>query len=80
MIGLLYEGVAENRTVDPNAAETVIRFSHIDPEVEDVFVAFIPYDQVYYTVSVAGGESEFLIGRYQLDLMMEAIADHISED
>jgi hypothetical protein len=72
VIGLLYEGVARDDDIG-NDPELTIHYYHVDPEVPSKTVVFRPYDQTYYVAGVKGEESEFLIGRYQIDRMLQSL-------
>lgn len=73
LIGLLYEGTADEPSKTGGAPKFVIRYSPMDTGFEDVVVSFFDHDEVYFTASVDGGEREFLIGRYQLDNAVQAV-------
>lgn len=72
VIGLLYEGVARYQ-VDDGLPEYTITYTHVNPEIPPGIVTFRPYDSTYYLAGADGEESEFIIGRYQLDLMFDAL-------
>ena len=75
LIGLLYEGTADESSLKAGAPKFVIRYSPLDSSLDDVTVSFFDYDDVYFTASVDGGKQEFLIGRYQLDKALKAVGD-----
>lgn len=76
VIGLLYEGVARDR-VEENPPEYTMTYTHIDPEVPPITVSFRPYDNTYFLAGVDGEANEFIIGRYQIDLMLDALTSAI---
>lgn len=80
LIGLLYEGTAEDSSPGAGAPKFVIRYSPLDSAMDDVTVSFFDYDEVYFTASVDGGKREFLIGRYQLDNALKAVEDLTAGD
>lgn len=72
VIGLLYEGVAQYR-VDEELPEYTFTFTHVDPEIPPAKVSFRPYNSTYFLAGVDGEANEFIIGRYQIDLMLAAL-------
>jgi len=74
IIGLLCEGVAQNGIID-SEPELRIRYSHVNPDIPSRTIQFQPYDETYYLVEVEGEAPEFLIGRYQIQLMLNEIGE-----
>ena len=72
IIGLMYEGAALNDSVEAEP-EYSIRYTHVNPEISPKTIQFIPYDQTYYLAGVEGEDTEFIIGRYQVQLMLDKI-------
>ncbi len=76
VIGLLYEGVARKRETEADP-EYRIRYTHVNPEVPPKTVSFRPYDKTYYVAEVEGEVDGFIIGRYQIRNMLDALTEAI---
>lgn len=74
IIGLLYEGVAQDGIVE-SEPEYSIRYTHVDPEIPTKTILFRPYNQTYYLAGVQGEREEFIIGRYQVRLMLDVLTE-----
>lgn len=73
VIGLLREGVAQDPP-DSLIPEVEIIFSHADAEVADKSVKFLPYNRNFYAISISGEPIQFIIGRFQVNRMLENLA------
>ncbi|RKX69986.1 MAG: hypothetical protein DRP60_16135, partial [Spirochaetes bacterium] len=77
VIGLLYEGVAGDdirKSILATEPEYIIRYTHVNPGIPPKTILFMPYDQTYYLAGVEGEMAEFIIGRYQVQQMLDKIA------
>ncbi len=77
VIGLLYEGAARDEileSLNDSEPEYSIRYTHVDPGIPPITILFKPYDQTYYLAGKEGSRGEFIIGRYQVQQMLDKIA------
>ena len=73
LIGIMWEGqIEERKTLE--SPEVRITLSHVDPGVKDVIIRFWDYNEVYYQASVDESPLEFLVGRYQVQDVIDDLA------
>ncbi len=76
---LLYEGELTSDFTSGEAAVT-IRYRGNSDNPGETKAEFFPYDRDYYAVSVDGYDVEFLIGKYQVDNLLEFLENFTGKE